>query len=86
MKTNYIDRIIEKWDGNETIMNLANEVKRLKLENGKLTSYVSELEFKDNVKNYKKLEEKLSICRSEKGKYKSKLGQLITKKEIEQLN
>ena len=55
MKGNYIDKILDRWDENETIMNLAQEIKRLQLENGKLTSYVSELEHKDSVKNYKKL-------------------------------
>jgi regulator of replication initiation timing len=77
MKGNYIDKILDRWDENETIMNLAQEIKRLQLENGKLTSYLSELEHKDSVKNYKKLEKQLSDCRSLKGTYKSKLGQLI---------
>jgi len=78
MKGNYIDKILDRWDENETIMNLAQEVKRLQFENGKLTSSVSELEHKDSVKNYKKLEHQLSVCRSQKGMYKAKLGQLIT--------
>jgi hypothetical protein len=85
MKGNYIDKILDRWDENETIMNLAQEVKRLQFENGELTSYVAELEHKDSVKNYKKLEHQLSVCRSKKGMYKAKLGQLITKQELEQL-